>query len=142
MVIQTNTSQKWTSAGCVITPRKQPAYVYLIQPANNWGPWSLPKGRVDQGESIEQAALREVWEETGLEVKILKDSYLGLFEGSTSWTHYFLARHVRGVPETNEEVSAIEILSFAEALKLVKNSGNHRDFQVLVRAWNKLKVLC
>ena len=27
--------------------------------------WSLPKGKLDPGESHEQAALREVWEETG-----------------------------------------------------------------------------
>ena len=28
--------------------------------------WSLPKGKLDSGESYEAAALREVWEETGL----------------------------------------------------------------------------
>jgi 8-oxo-dGTP diphosphatase len=27
--------------------------------------WSLPKGKLDRGESFEDAALREVWEETG-----------------------------------------------------------------------------
>lgn len=33
--------------------------------------WSLPKGTPDDGESPEQTALREVTEETGLEVRIL-----------------------------------------------------------------------
>lgn len=28
--------------------------------------WTLPKGKLDRGESFEDAALREVWEETGL----------------------------------------------------------------------------
>jgi 8-oxo-dGTP diphosphatase len=28
--------------------------------------WSLPKGKLDAGEDFEAAALREVWEETGL----------------------------------------------------------------------------
>ena len=34
------------------------------------GTWSLPKGTPDQGESLEHTALREVREETGLEVVI------------------------------------------------------------------------
>ena len=32
--------------------------------------WSLPKGKLDEGESFEEAALREVWEETGLRVSL------------------------------------------------------------------------
>jgi 8-oxo-(d)GTP phosphatase len=34
--------------------------------------WSLPKGKLEEGESLEVAALREVLEETGLEAKIVK----------------------------------------------------------------------
>ncbi|HEV2061558.1 MAG TPA: NUDIX hydrolase [Solirubrobacteraceae bacterium] len=32
--------------------------------------WSLPKGKLDAGESFEEAALREVWEETGLRCRL------------------------------------------------------------------------
>jgi 8-oxo-dGTP pyrophosphatase MutT (NUDIX family) len=34
------------------------------------GTWSLPKGTPEEGETIQQTALREVQEETGLEVSI------------------------------------------------------------------------
>jgi 8-oxo-dGTP diphosphatase len=34
--------------------------------------WSLPKGKLDPGESFEQAALREVEEETGIRARLLE----------------------------------------------------------------------
>jgi len=35
--------------------------------------WSLPKGKLDPGESFEQAALREVQEETGLRCELREE---------------------------------------------------------------------
>lgn len=37
---------------------------------NNAGKWELPGGKVDGGESVEQALQREVQEETGLRVEV------------------------------------------------------------------------
>ena len=39
------------------------------------GDWVLPKGKVEEGENRQEAALREVLEETGVKADILK--YLG-----------------------------------------------------------------
>jgi mutator protein MutT len=47
------------------------------------GKWDLPKGKIDEGETPQQAAIREVQEETGLqEVK------LGNFISITEHTYY------------------------------------------------------
>jgi 8-oxo-dGTP diphosphatase len=35
--------------------------------------WSLPKGKLDPGESFEEAALREVWEETGIRARLERE---------------------------------------------------------------------
>src|SRR5215469_11706824 len=40
------------------------------------GKWDLPKGKLDEGESIEACAVREVQEETGLNVEL--QSFIGL----------------------------------------------------------------
>lgn len=38
--------------------------------------WALPGGFVDYGESVEEAAAREVWEETGLSLSDLKQFHV------------------------------------------------------------------
>ena len=80
--------------------------------------WSLPKGKLDQGESIEAAALREIWEETGYRCA------LGLPLGTVSYRDhrqrtktvwYFVMNILDGTATINEEVDEIEWLALAPA---------------------------
>src|SRR5215831_4693917 len=43
----------------------------LIVHRPKYDDWSFPKGKADPGESIEQTALREVREETGIDARII-----------------------------------------------------------------------
>ena len=124
----------WTSAGCVVIPSMDDhSRCYIIKPSNNYGPWSFPKGRVDKGESMKQAAVREVWEETGLKAKILSGAhaYLGKGKGSFSITHFYLAVRTGGRPHRTDETEKVVLATWEEAEAIFKRSGNKRDVKII-----------
>ncbi len=55
-------------AGCVIVDNGK----VLLVTGKDGTIWSFPKGHAENGETLEQAALREAMEETGYEVEIMK----------------------------------------------------------------------
>ena len=53
--------------------------------------WDLPKGKVDKGETIEEAAIREVSEETGIQqVSIAEPVFLSEQEQNRTWHTYIM----------------------------------------------------
>ncbi len=99
-----------------------------IQP--QLGLWGFPGGYVDRGEVVENAAAREVLEETGLIVKITRS--LGVFseQGNPVILAAFAGTEVGGELKIGDEVSDIGFFSPDELPPL----AFPRDMQVL-KSW-------
>jgi 8-oxo-dGTP diphosphatase len=84
--------------------------------------WSLPKGKLDPGEDFEQAALREVEEETGLVCRItgtLGDTGYRDRKDRPKLVRYFQMSPEGGDFTPNDEVDELRWLSPEEALDLL-----------------------
>lgn len=113
--------------------------VLLREPTEHYGGyvWTFAKGRPDPGETPEQAALREVREETGYEASILA-VLPTVFVGSTGKTVFFLMKAV-GVPgKPSWETARTRWVSFDDAPTLIAQTlipkGRSRDLAVLQEA--------
>lgn len=80
--------------------------------------WTLPKGKLDPGESSEQAALREVLEETGLHCELgeeLPPTRYTDQKGRSKEVRYWLMKVVSGSFAPNHEVDELRWLPISEA---------------------------
>lgn len=89
--------------------------------------WSLPKGKLDPGESFSEAALREVEEETGVRAR------LGRFAGVMQYRvksenkvvcFWEMTALSEGTPHDGEEVAEVRWFPREEALRILTHEQN------------------
>ena len=132
------TREQVSAGGVAFRRRGAKIYVALISVGRE-PRWQLPKGIIGKNEAAEEAALREVREETGLETELLAPLdtveywYFATYGGERvrfhKFVHFFLMRYKSGRTsdhdhEVNEarwvEIArAEEMLAFASERKLI-----------------------
>jgi 8-oxo-dGTP pyrophosphatase MutT (NUDIX family) len=91
------------------------------------GMWDLPKGHLEEGETLRECAAREVCEECGLDpagltvdgelARTVHESAPGEQKHTTWFRMTYTGDPERVAPQTEEDITAIEWVSPAEALR-------------------------
>lgn len=116
------------AGGLVVNPDRNLLMIYRR------GVWDLPKGKLDEGETVEQCALREVQEETGLRdirlgrlVGITHHEYFDTWCNSevikeTHWFEMYITSEQKLLPQIEEDITRIEWVNAASIAELLHNS--------------------
>lgn len=96
------------------------------------GQWDMPKGKLDEGETIEACALREVEEETGISNlrlcgKLQTTYHTYAFQGRTvlkpsHWYKMEYAGNQDFVPQTEEDITELRWVDKIEAAELAQKA--------------------
>lgn len=122
--------QEAVSAGAILyrDTRDEREYLLLKSRANDW---EFPKGTVESGEELQQAAIREVVEETGIEdFRLLdgfRDEYEYVFEVDgeriEKTVHLFIAKSEEATADLSPEHKDLQWRDIEQAANTVTHDG-------------------
>ncbi len=120
------------SSGAVIFKKEEKQVLYLLLHYHfRTGYWDFPKGNIETGETEENAALREIKEETGIsDVKMLPDfkekiNYFYRKDGETIFKEvtFFLAETKTADVKISHEHTGYEWVDYQTAAKRLKENS-------------------
>ena len=124
------------AAGGVVWRRAGDTIAIAVAHRPRYDDWSLPKGKLDPGESFEDGALREVEEETGIRGRIVGElqpvSYLDRKGRDKLVRWYRMEIDDAGEFAPSDEVDEVRWLTPDAALALVSYDHDRKLLQTLV----------
>jgi 8-oxo-dGTP pyrophosphatase MutT (NUDIX family) len=134
--------REFSAGGVLVRTIRGRAHVAAIRPNGRERVWALPKGRIDQGETAAETAVREVREETGVEGRLVEKLgdiryvYTARWEGASGErifkvVSFFLLRAGRGRIGDIDEAMRIEVaearwLPLDEAPRVLSYDGERK----------------
>src|SRR5205823_14949766 len=134
--------REFSAGGVLVRTIRGRPMVAAIRPNGRDRVWALPKGRIDQGETAADTAVREVREETGVEGRLVEKLGDVRYVYTASWEEakgerifkvvsFFLLRAGRGRIGEIDEAMRIEVaearwLPLEEAPRLLTYGGERQ----------------
>jgi len=112
------------AAGGLVTNSQ--GQVLLIK-SPRYGDWEFPGGQVEESETIPHALEREVFEETGIVVRV--KSLVGIYSNTRKPSIVnmdFICEYISGEPATSAESTQVEWVDRDEALSRVKREAIYK----------------
>lgn len=126
------------AAGGVLWRRKKSGRIeVLLVHRPKYDDWTLPKGKLDEGESAEEAAVREVEEETGFLVELGEELPSTQYHdryGRPKHVRYWVMDITDGGFQPNREVDEVRWLSVGEAEALLTYARDRGVLEAFSRA--------
>jgi len=111
--------------------------ILLVKRANEpyKNEWSIPGGKVKWGETLQQAAEREIFEETNIVIKAKEPVYqFEIIDHNNCQFHYvvidLLATYIRGKPKANSDAKEVKWINLEN---LNDYNINHETLKLIYR---------
>lgn len=120
----------WNGASAIIIKDN---CVLMIRTKNS-NSWSIPSGGVEVGETVEEACIREITEETGYEARIVKKLFIKetIIKEYKVTTQYFLCEITGGEIQYQDPDKEIEEISWKNSNEISKLIHTYPEDQVVI----------
>ena len=116
--------------------------LFILLLIHNLGHWSFAKGHVEDGETEQETAIREIKEETNLDVTINSDFRYVItyspYEGAIKDVVYFLATtNSNNIKAQQSEISEIKWFKYEDAISMITYEDGRKVLMKAIEYLNK-----